>query len=371
LAVTDHPHCLLPPGVYAKNVLANVVGWLRAHPWLGDGMRTAFAAVTGVLAATVIARRRYPVAAFGVAAGAASGTRRRSRSCLARSAAAAALAAAAVTACSAPAHAKPVPAVYYLALGDSLSRGVQPDAAGTSVETGQGYPDLVYARLRHGHPGLRLVQLGCPGETTETMMHGGICRYPGGSQLAAAVSFLRAHRGHVLLITIDIGANDPEDCGSAPDLAKLASCIGHIPDTAIRLAAILASLRAAGPGVRIVGMNYYLPALAQWRDGTVGHAVARVSERLAVAFNGLLDYAYAQAGAGVADVFGAFDTTDFGHPVTVPGIGSLPRNVARICEWTWECAPPPRGPNQHANPAGYRVIADAFLKALGLLTRSS
>jgi lysophospholipase L1-like esterase len=280
---------------------------------------------------------------------------------------AAALAAAACTACSAPAPAEHAAAAYYLALGDSLSRGVQPDAAGAGVETPQGYPDLVYAQLRRSHPGLRLVQLGCPGETTETMVHGGICRYPGGSQLAAAVTFLRAHRGHVLLVTIDIGANDPEACGGQPDLAKLASCIGHIPGTAARLAAILGRLRAAaGPGVRIVGMNYYLPALAQWRHGALGQAVARASDRLAAAFNGLLDSAYAQAGAGVADVFGAFDTTDFGDPVTVPGIGSLPRNVARICEWTWECAPPPRGPNQHANAAGYRVIAGAFLKAAGL-----
>jgi len=134
-------------------------------------------------------------------------------------AALAVVAAAAFAACSAPAPAKRVAASYYLALGDSLSRGVQPDAAGASVETAQGYPDLVYSQLRRGHPGLRLVQLGCPGETTETMMHGGICRYPGGSQLAAAVAFLRAHRGHLLLITIDIGANDPEHCGGQARLA--------------------------------------------------------------------------------------------------------------------------------------------------------
>jgi lysophospholipase L1-like esterase len=261
--------------------------------------------------------------------------------------------------------------VYYLALGDSLSRGVQPDAAGASVETSQGYPDLVSAQLRRTHPGLRLVQLGCPGETTETMMRGGICRYPGGSQLAAAVTFLRAHRGHVLLVTIDIGANDPEVCGGQRKLAGLASCIGQIPETATRLVTILGRLRAAaGPAVRIVGMSYYLPDLAQWREGTLGHAVARVSARLDAAFTDLLDRAYAQAGDGVADVFGAFDTTDFGHPVTVPGIGSLPRNVARICEWTWECAPPPRGPNQHANPAGYRVIANAILEVAGVSRRT-
>jgi signal transduction histidine kinase len=77
-------------------VLLNVARWLRGHPRLGDVllaaallafsapqvaagaqpgasvgaavMLAAFATVTVVLAATVIARRRYPVAAFGVAA---------------------------------------------------------------------------------------------------------------------------------------------------------------------------------------------------------------------------------------------------------------------------------------------------------------
>jgi lysophospholipase L1-like esterase len=279
-------------------------------------------------------------------------------------------AALALTGCTGSGHtgsagsAGPAPTSYYLALGDSLSQGVQPDAAGASVETAQGYPDLVYAQLRREHPGLTLVRLGCPGETTATMMHGGICRYHAGSQLAAAVAFLRAHRGHVLLVTIDIGANDPEDCGSQPDLLDLATCVAQVPDAAGNLAAILASLRvAAGPGVRIVGMSYYLPELAEWRDGELGHALAWASERIAVAYNGLLDRAYAQAGISVADVFDAFDTNDFGDSMSVPGIGTLPRNVALICEWTWECAAAPRGPNQHANAAGYRVIATAILKA--------
>jgi lysophospholipase L1-like esterase len=284
---------------------------------------------------------------------------------------AAALAVAAVTpvaACSSsPGADQPAAASYYLALGDSLSQGVQPDASGASVETAQGYPDLVYASLRASHPTLRLVRLGCPGETTETMMHGGICHYPGGSQLADATAFLRAHRGHVYLVTIDIGADDLESCGNQPSLGQLASCIGKIPKITANLSSILASLRAAaGPGVRIVGMSYYLPALAEWRDGTVGHAIAVVGEKLADVWNDLLTRAYTQAGVSVANVFGAFDTSDFGNPVVVPGIGSLPANVARICQWTWECAPPPRGPNQHANPAGYRVIANAILTAANL-----
>jgi lysophospholipase L1-like esterase len=287
-----------------------------------------------------------------------------------RVALAAAVTAAGVTACSGPVTSShPVPATYYLALGDSLSQGVQPDAAGTSVETGHGYADQLYAMLHPGQPALKLVKLGCPGETTATMIHGGICRYPGGSQLAAAVAFLSAHRGHVYLVTLDIGANDPEDCGSdGVSLRTITACIGtDIPDAVGNLDTILARLRAAaGPGVRIVGMSYYLPALAEWRNGLTGQAVAWVSERLAVAYNDLLDNAYAKSDVRVANVFGAFQTSDFGNRAAVPGVGTVPRNVALICQWTWECASPPRGPNQHANQAGYGVIARAFRSAAGL-----
>ena len=278
-------------------------------------------------------------------------------------------AAAAVTACSGPAtsvrsQVESAPATYYLALGDSLSRGVQPDAAGTSVETGQGYADQLYAMLRPSQPALQLVKLGCPGETTGTMIHGGICHYPQGSQLATAVAFLSAHRGHVVLVTIDIGANDPEDCGlSSPH--SIATCVGtDIPKAVSNLNSILAQLHAAaGPGVGIVGMSYYLPALAEWRSGLPGQAVAWVSEKLATVFNDMLNRAYASSGVRVANVFGAFETSNFGNRAAVPGIGTVPRNVALICQWTWACASPPRGPNQHANEAGYGVIARAFLSA--------
>jgi len=283
--------------------------------------------------------------------------------------------AAAVTACSgsgpamsARSHTEPVPATYYLALGDSLSQGVQPDAAGTSVPTEQGYADQLYAELHRGQPALQLVKLGCTGETTATMIHGGICRYRGGSQLAAAVAFLSAHRGHVVLVTIDIGANDPEDCGSQLSVRAVTACVGtNLPEVASNLGTILTRLRAAaGPDVRIVGMSYYLPALAEWLNGTLGQLVTRVSERLAAVYNNLLNRAYANSGVRVANVFDAFETSDFGNRVAVPGVGTVPRNVARICQWTWACANPPRGPNQHANEAGYGVIAQAFLSAAGL-----
>jgi lysophospholipase L1-like esterase len=274
----------------------------------------------------------------------------------------------AVTGCSGsvPSHRAPASVAeptYYLALGDSLSRGVQPDAAGTSVETRYGYPDQVYAALRPSHPALQLVKLGCPGETTSTMINGGICRYQGGSQLAAAVAFLHAHRGRVLLLTIDIGANDPEHCGSQPSLSQLASCaVTGVPGAVTNLNTVMTSLKAAAPGVRMVGMNYYLPALAEWRNGLPGQVVAWAAERLAATYNQLLDRVYTQSGARVADVFGAFETADFSRS----GTSSVPRNVALLCQWTWQCAAPPRGPNQHANQVGYQVIARTFLQAAGL-----
>ena len=285
-------------------------------------------------------------------------------------AALAGLLAAAVTGCSsgstAPAQARRAvpPASYYLALGDSLSQGVQPDSAGVSVDTPDGYADQLYAALRPRHPGLRLVKLGCNGETTATMISGGICRYAGGSQLAAAVSFLRAHGSRVSLITIDIGANDPDSCVTRASALELASCaLRAIPKTAANLTRILARLREAAPSTRMIAMNYYLPALAQWRDGLVGRTVARLTEVAATGFNDVLAKTYQLFGVRVADVSAAFQSGDFGQQEKLPGFGTLPRNVAAICSWTWECAAPPRGPNEHPNQAGYAVIARAFQQA--------
>jgi len=276
---------------------------------------------------------------------------------------------AALTACSGPAPSNPAlakvpPATYYLALGDSLSQGVQPNAAGVSVATPDGYADQVYAELHPSRPGLKLVKLGCPGETTTSMINGGICRYLGGSQLAAAVAFLQAHRGRVLLVTLDIGANDPEHCGGEPGLSQLAKCaVKDVPGAVGNLGTITTRLKAAaGPGVRIVGMTYYLPALAEWHSGLPGRVVAWTAEKLAATYNRLLTRAYAKSGVRVANVFGAFDTSDFTRPAGT----NVPRNVDRLCQWTWQCAAPPRGPNQHANQAGYRVIARTFLQASGL-----
>jgi lysophospholipase L1-like esterase len=258
---------------------------------------------------------------------------------------------------------RPAGPAYYLSLGDSLAQGVQPDAAGQSRPTSRGYADQLYATLRRHDPGLRLVKLGCSGETSWTMIRGSLCRYPAGSQLAAARQFLRAHRGHVALVTIDIGANDPNSCYLGAPLRRLPSCMAsRLRLTVADLRTILSGVRAAaGPAVPVVGMNYYVPELAGWLHGKTGKEVAVLTERLVNGYNLLLAHEYRAYGVQVADVFAAFHSSDFTDRVKLPQIGTVPRSVATICKLTWACAQAPYGPNEHANDVGYAIMAAAFL----------
>jgi lysophospholipase L1-like esterase len=256
---------------------------------------------------------------------------------------------------------------YYLALGDSLSRGVQPDPNGHNQPTDQGYADDLFAVGRLVLPQLRLVKLGCDTEeTTASMIAGGRCSYPNGSQLAEAEAFLRAYRDSTVLVTIDIGANDVDRCvNRATGVVDMACVQTAFQQAPANLATILARLRAAaGPRVPIVGMNYYDPFLAYWRQGPAGQDLARMSVQLVTQYNDLLEAVYHGAGVPVADVEAAFATTNFDDLVTVASIGQVPLNVARVCRWTWMCAPPPQGPNIHGRPQGYWVMAGAFLVAL-------
>ncbi|WP_300604327.1 SGNH/GDSL hydrolase family protein [Trebonia sp.] len=264
---------------------------------------------------------------------------------------------------------------YYLSLGDSLSVGVQPNAKGVDITTDQGYANQLYKVLKRADSALRLVKLGCPGETSETLNKGGICGYKGderysltadkGSQLAAALAFLHSHPGQVPLITIDIGANDLNGCIALGVISKIVTCLTPVFAALQKnLATTLAALRPADPKATIVGMTYYDPELADWLTGTSGEEFAEASIVLASQFGELLTGVYKAAGAAVADVFTAFDTTDTKDIVTVPHIGKLPKDVALICRWTWECAPKPVGPNEHANIFGYGVIAGTFLATL-------
>jgi lysophospholipase L1-like esterase len=251
---------------------------------------------------------------------------------------------------------------YYVSVGDSLAAGVQPIGdANDLYRTDAGYAEQLLAIARARAPKLSLVKLGCPGETTTTLIAGGICTYHHGSQLDEAIAFLASHRSMVAFVTIDIGAND-FPCQEARCVPAGASAIQT------NLPGILAALRnAAGPDVPIVGMTLYNPFLANWLLGPDGQAFAMASAtQLMGPVNGLLRALFVQAGVGVADIERAFSSNDFDTLVTLPGAGVVPLNVARICMWTWVCAPPPLGPDNHANEAGYEAIAGAFATELGL-----
>ncbi len=252
---------------------------------------------------------------------------------------------------------------YYLSLGDSLSQGIQPDPSGGDIATTQGYPDQLTTLLRAAIPGLRLVKLGCSGETTFTMIHGGVCKYPAGSQLAQATEFLRQHSGDVALITIDIGGNDPNSCVIGQAVSHIYGCLSsRIGQTVRNLAAILAKLRASGGSkVLIAGMTYYVPELGLWKTMT-GRALAILTEGFAAGGNHMIADKYHSYGARVADVFDAFKSADFANKGKTAKAD--PPNVTAICALTWMCAPRPRGPNEHANAAGYHVIAEAFYRAI-------
>ena len=248
---------------------------------------------------------------------------------------------------------------YYLAIGDSLSVGIQPDSSGTEVATNQGYVDDIYAINRLNMPELRLAKLGCSGETTTTMINGGICPYSLGSQLAQAVEFVRTHR--VVLVTIDIGADNLDSCNIGSTGINITCVTQGLQTVAAELPIIVATLQQAiDPSTSIVAGNYYDPYLALWVLGPAGQALAVETEKLTASLNSTLEAVYDSLRVPVADVQSAFEMTSF-HPVSPSG---LPLNVLLACEWTWMCAPAPVGPNEHANAAGYSVIARAFLKKL-------
>ncbi|MGA8015720.1 MAG: SGNH/GDSL hydrolase family protein [Candidatus Dormiibacterota bacterium] len=263
---------------------------------------------------------------------------------------------------------------YYLALGDSLSVGFQPTFSHpTGTPTDRGYASDLHDALRLRDPGLQLVKLGCPGETSTTMMDGsgGLNPYcpeyasPASSQLSAALAFLEKHPGQVSLVTIDIGANDVDGCFIPTETAaEIEACVfAAVPTLAANLGGILhqivETLASLDPGGRIMGMNYYDPFLADYLSPG-GQTLAEGSVELADAVNAELATVYGDFRVPVAGVAGAFQTDNFG---LIPFI-HIPTNVALICAWTWMCAPSPYGPNIHANDIGYAVIAGTFLAEL-------
>ena len=252
------------------------------------------------------------------------------------------------------------PTIYYLSLGDSLAASDQPNGDVT-----HGYAEQLYASLVADEPKLRLVKLGCGGESSVSMRFGSqdptvvaSCAtpsgykdlYPKGTQLAEAVSFLQAHKDKVALVTIDVGSDDLQRLDAQGNLVicllEPAGCASQQARLAANLGVILADLRAAaGPDVPIVGMTYYDVFAPLWftDPATALFVGGRVDD-----FNAVLDSTYAAAGDPVADVAGTFEN------------GIYPDSALNVCAWTWFCS---LG-DVHPNTAGYGEIAQAFEQAL-------
>ncbi|HEX6541907.1 MAG TPA: SGNH/GDSL hydrolase family protein [Ktedonobacterales bacterium] len=240
---------------------------------------------------------------------------------------------------------------YYMALGDSLSFGYQPN-----FDFSSGFADDIFNDL---HPAgvTAVVNYACAGETTETMIHGGC---PGriahhgsytGAQLQAAVNFLKAERnqGRVSPITLEIGSNDmvadwdPSICsikaGTDVD-ADLARMDANLTQVILpQLVAALGNHTKANNGDLHL-LNYYNPYAKQCPDS--GAFVHELNDHLAADA--------AKFRVPVVDVYGAF--------------GGDANMANKICDYTWICDP--RFHDIHPTNDGYKVIAKAVEVALGL-----
>jgi lysophospholipase L1-like esterase len=246
-----------------------------------------------------------------------------------------------------PAHA--LAPHYYMAVGDSLSFGFQPNLDFTS-----GFADDIFHDLRRANV-TGVVNYACAGETTSTMIHGGcIGRFAHhgsytGSQLQAAVVFLKDERNHgrVSPITLEIGSNDvlPDwnqaacSAGStvAADLARMDADL-----TQVILPDLLAAL---GPGTNATNgdlhmLNYYNPFAKECPE----------SAPFVRMVNNHLQADAARFRVPVVDVYSAF--------------GGDARMASHICDYTWICDS--RFHDVHPTSLGYQVIARAVELTLGL-----
>src|SRR6201995_3095304 len=201
----------------------------------------------------------------------------------------AALAAFAILAIAPPAGAK---TTTYLALGDSLAYGYHQAQFNQELKEkgfvnpanfNDGYVDDFAAVLKGVNPKLKVVNDGCPGETTDTFIKGSgvgpaYCAggptgspfpkaflhhaFPG-TQLEDALAV--AKEAGTGTITLDIGANDilqflSHTCGFPATFscseAEVAAEIGHV---VTNIGFILAQLRAAAPTAKIVFVSQYNP----------------------------------------------------------------------------------------------------------------
>lgn len=158
----------------------------------------------------------------------------------------------------------------YLALGDSVPFGFNPNLDPTNASNFVGYPEIVAQRLN-----IEDVNATCPGEATGGFLSltgtDNVCRpyrsaFPlhvtySGTQMDFATAYLRAHP-ETRLVTLTLGANDvfrfQKDCAVG---ATVGTCplgiLGVLGVMFHNLNTIFANLRATGYTGLIVAVTYY------------------------------------------------------------------------------------------------------------------
>jgi lysophospholipase L1-like esterase len=264
-----------------------------------------------------------------------------------------------------------------LSLGDSYSVGWQELPGGTQGSTHNGPADQLVplAAARGWH--LKLVNLGCGGARTASMLTAspagcdpralalGATNYPNKSQTQAAVAFIKSHPNQVKVVTISIGGNDVDGC---PTQLDPTGCVktAMLKATA-NLTKIVRQLRAAGgKQMRIIGSTYPDVELGLWvHPTTLGPNTLALVPGSISAFqddiNPGLKKAYGTVGGAFVDVtkttgaYGPFLVT------TDPTFGQIPVPVAKVCTLTYFCD----GTfNIHMKTPGYHIIAALEAKTL-------
>ena len=254
---------------------------------------------------------------------------------------------------------------FYLDLGGSASVGFQPtrsDPRGEPTTHGYANDVVAYEAVRGIH--LQLRELGCPGETTTTMLHGGgNCYNSDDSQLKEAMNYLFSHYGEAGIVTLDVGFNNVRTClaNQAVDEVCVESELDEIQQ---ELPIIVSDLQgAAGPHVSFVGLDHYDPYLGYEIAGGASATFAMQTTDVVNRLNTVLENVYSNAGVPVAQVDAGFQGQDLSG-ARLQGVGEVPENVWSACELTWMCAPAPYGPNFHPNDTGYAIMAAAIESAL-------
>ncbi len=253
---------------------------------------------------------------------------------------------------------------FYLDVGASASLGFQPTGVvhHNGARTQTGYANDVVAMLARRGVNLSLRQVGCPGETTYSMLHTGDHCYLGdGSQRRAATIFLASHHDEVGLVSIDLGFNDVRAClwKQPPDLACTSAGLAQVRANLPGVISLLKS--AAGPRVHFVGLLYADPFLSDVVNPRSSLADAEATRRVIIQLDTELTAIYRAADVAVANVPGAYRIDD--TTLTTWGATRVPVNVLYACSWTWMCTPAPFGPDDHPNNDGYRAIANTIVAA--------